>query len=202
VGTGIATVFKGIEYRSRHEAKWAAFMSSIGWEYTYEPFDGDGYIPDFIVYGDWPMFVEVKPVIALSEFVAEEAKVTKGLASFEKDVTIVGSTPVWSDGSLCYDGSYAAGWLGEYYDASIDGSTGFNWAAAAWSKCHTCGIYSVQHDYMNYVNRVCGHHNSGDDRICADGWTRPRRDPLEIADLKAKWAVATNEVKWRGRAAS
>jgi hypothetical protein len=31
----IPTVYRGIEYRSRLEAKWAAFCDRIGWRHTY-----------------------------------------------------------------------------------------------------------------------------------------------------------------------
>lgn len=34
--TGIPTVYKGIEYRSMLEARWAAFFDRIGWEHTYD----------------------------------------------------------------------------------------------------------------------------------------------------------------------
>jgi hypothetical protein len=74
--TGIQTLYKGTRYRSRLEARWAAFFDSLGWEAHYEPFDLDGWIPDFIVRGRsfWrdevgfltskvePVVVEVKPV--------------------------------------------------------------------------------------------------------------------------------------------
>lgn len=38
-----------ILFRSRIEAKWSYFFNVLKWEYTYEPFDLDGYIPDFII---------------------------------------------------------------------------------------------------------------------------------------------------------
>lgn len=60
----IATLYSGIEYRSRLEARWAAFFDEIGWRHTYEPFDGDGYIPDFLIHGTRPLLVEVKPAVA------------------------------------------------------------------------------------------------------------------------------------------
>lgn len=50
--TGIPTLFDGIEYRSRLEARWAAWFTRLGWDFTYEPFDGHGYVPDFLVKAD------------------------------------------------------------------------------------------------------------------------------------------------------
>ncbi len=43
------TLYKGILYRSRLEAKWACYFDQRGWQYTYEPFDLIGYSPDFTV---------------------------------------------------------------------------------------------------------------------------------------------------------
>lgn len=59
------TIYKGTKYRSRLEARWAAFFDLIGWRYQYEPFDLPGWTPDFIIYGseNRVLFVEVKPVV-------------------------------------------------------------------------------------------------------------------------------------------
>jgi hypothetical protein len=48
--------------RSRLEAKWAAFFDLCGWQWTYEPFDLPGWIPDFLI--DNSMLVEIKPLQA------------------------------------------------------------------------------------------------------------------------------------------
>ena len=60
----IPTLYQGIEYRSRLEARWAAMFDNIGWKFTYEPFDTNGYIPDFLIHGDRPMLVEIKPAVS------------------------------------------------------------------------------------------------------------------------------------------
>lgn len=47
---GITTIGpKGINFRSRLEARWAEFFTELGIEWDYEPIDLDGYIPDFII---------------------------------------------------------------------------------------------------------------------------------------------------------
>lgn len=59
----IPTTYKGIEFRSRLEAKWAAFFDLCGWRWEYEPCDFDGWIPDFqLLFGRQNPFIEVKPV--------------------------------------------------------------------------------------------------------------------------------------------
>lgn len=45
----IPTTYAGINFRSRLEAKWAAFFDLAGFEWEYEPFDLDGWTPDFLL---------------------------------------------------------------------------------------------------------------------------------------------------------
>jgi hypothetical protein len=97
---GIPTIYHGIEYRSRLEAKWAAFFEMLNWQFTYEPFDGNGYIPDFVIHGDKPMIVEVKPAVRPEDYYQETEKITKGLCGiWDERVMIVGVTPQlsWGD---------------------------------------------------------------------------------------------------------
>lgn len=57
------TVYGGRQYRSRLEAKWAAFFDRLGWQYEYEPIDLGGWSPDFALFGlGGPVYVEVKPI--------------------------------------------------------------------------------------------------------------------------------------------
>lgn len=41
------TRYNGVEFRSRLEARWAAFFDILGWEWRYEPVDLEGWTPDF-----------------------------------------------------------------------------------------------------------------------------------------------------------
>jgi hypothetical protein len=59
----IPTIYNGIAFRSRLEAKWARFFDLAGWRWEYEPFDLGGWIPDFVLVGEHPTLVEVKPII-------------------------------------------------------------------------------------------------------------------------------------------
>lgn len=64
----IPTVYNGIEFRSRLEAKWAAFFDMVGWKWEYEPIDLNGYIPDFVIAGSrHPIYVEIKPSLDATE---------------------------------------------------------------------------------------------------------------------------------------
>jgi hypothetical protein len=43
----IPTRYRDTEFRSRLEARWAAFADLAGWKWKYEPVDLNGWIPDF-----------------------------------------------------------------------------------------------------------------------------------------------------------
>lgn len=67
----IPTKYRNVQFRSRLEARWAAFFDKKYHSWQYEPIDLDGWIPDFIVkMPDAPMgvpqkslLIEVKPLM-------------------------------------------------------------------------------------------------------------------------------------------
>jgi hypothetical protein len=73
--SSIPTTYNGIRFRSRLEAKWAYIFDRLGWEWDYEPFDLNGWIPDFVIskcgslrkqipYDSVkPLVVEIKPIV-------------------------------------------------------------------------------------------------------------------------------------------
>lgn len=78
------TMYNGVQYRSRLEARWAAFFDLIGWQHEYEPIDLPGWSPDFRVVfqcghsecektegkrdGFHTLLVEVKPYFSIEQF--------------------------------------------------------------------------------------------------------------------------------------
>lgn len=58
----IPTTYAGVNFRSRLEARWAAFFDLCGWDWDYEPFDLAGWAPDFMLKGKVKALVEVKPI--------------------------------------------------------------------------------------------------------------------------------------------
>ena len=184
----IPTKYDGIEYRSRLEARWAAFMQNIGWNIVYEPFDGDGYIPDFLVQGDNPLLIEVKPASVAADYQAAVPKAERGLAAhWTHDILIVGSTP-FPTVSLGYGSQYPAGLLGEYAAAPFH--TGWIWDEAEWHQCTLCQSLNIHHTQVSYTGRPCGHWG-GNDYLGTP--------PTHI--MRSMWADACNDVRWRGTAA-
>lgn len=75
------TKYSGVMFRSRLEARWAAFFNVMGWEWKYEPVDLIGWSPDFYIEfpcghsecgGKHRLLVEVKPHSSVSQFEEHE----------------------------------------------------------------------------------------------------------------------------------
>lgn len=71
------TIYAGVLFRSRLEARWAAFFDLAGWKWEYEPLDLRNWTPDFMVTfpcrhsdcdGSHTLLVEVKPYFHLGDF--------------------------------------------------------------------------------------------------------------------------------------
>lgn len=62
--TGIPTRFKGVNFRSRLEAKWAHVFELLEWDWLYEPFDMEGWIPDFLIRSKCSedLLIDIKPI--------------------------------------------------------------------------------------------------------------------------------------------
>ena len=79
IRSGIPTTYEASRFRSRLEARWAAFFDLIGWSWVYEPFDANGYIPDFLITGKSPFLVEVGPCATPDQY---REKASKALSAF------------------------------------------------------------------------------------------------------------------------
>lgn len=60
----IPTIYNGTRFRSRLEARWAAFFDLAGVHWVYEPIDLNGWAPDFLLNVNAPVYAEVKPISA------------------------------------------------------------------------------------------------------------------------------------------
>lgn len=95
---GVETKVLGTTFRSRLEARWALMFTALGWDWEYEPFDADGYIPDFILVGPHPLIIEVKPfadtapMIPVAEHAARAIR-SAGIVGFDA-LAVLGSTPL------------------------------------------------------------------------------------------------------------
>jgi hypothetical protein len=199
--SGIRTHHHDTNFRSRLEARWAAFFDLVGWRWTYEPFDADGWIPDFLIHGDGALLVEIGPCIYKSDF---SEKASKALAAFPiregpeliqdpttdterlipqihppEHVTLVlgvDPTVLWTNDATRYD---FAGYL-------TDDGAAFGTGDAVWGYCPDCKRLCVTHDYGWYIHRPCGHYTGGDTGL-----------DVEPEELFRLWAKAGNRTQWR-----
>lgn len=91
------TSFNGVNYRSRLEAKWAAFFERCGWGHEYEPCDLLGWTPDFriVVLSGEAGLVEVKPIRdpwALQEPVAAACEAARAAKRTESMFILCGES--------------------------------------------------------------------------------------------------------------
>lgn len=95
---GIETKVLGTTFRSRLEARWALMFTALGWEWEYEPFDADGYIPDFVIVGPHPLVVEIKPCVDTLAMAPAAKRAASALLSAEivgfDALAVMGSTPL------------------------------------------------------------------------------------------------------------
>lgn len=88
--TAIPTTYRGIEFRSRLEAKWAIMFDLLDWEWEYEPIDLDGYIPDFHINFDRQnFFIEIKPAMRIEELQPAMDKATQALGEQRYETILV-----------------------------------------------------------------------------------------------------------------
>lgn len=152
---GIPTRYREGNFRSRLEARWAAFFDRLEWVWIYEPFDGDGWIPDFLVQGPAPFLVEVGPCILASDYFTKA----------EKPLTDGRLTLVLGTGPLPLDSDEAG--------LSTQPSTEF----AHWAWCGECQRVCLWRA-DDFTARPCGHGTPADDshlsyvheRFLLDGW--------------------------------
>ena len=114
----IETKYAGTIFRSRLEARWAAFFDTLGWNWIYEPFDLDGWSPDFLLKPISPkragVLVEVKPITVFCQNTADQ--ITKSLfkTNNELEPMLVGLEPIFYD-ETWENGGSKIGWLAERF---------------------------------------------------------------------------------------
>ena len=171
---GIPTSYGGIDFRSRTEARWAAFFDLCGGTWDYEPLDLRGYIPDFVVYFFEPLIVEVKGgALTIDALMAHAGKIDR--SGWEGEAVIVGATP------------------GKHPEIGIgndNGKKGFglSWAPMMFQRCQSCARLSMYHSVGSYHCR-----NNG----CSDGDHCLRDEATE-----PYWREACNMTRWMPKSMS
>jgi len=176
----IPTMYRGRQYRSRLEARWAAFFDLMEFRHEYEPFDLGSWSPDFLLpSGHDPaefvgVLAEVKPVQAFDERVALRMcqAVTDNKMNERVMLLLLGVSPWIGESGRC-----CIGWM-------LTRRDGFKSLAIIWE---------VQRDRPVFRPLAW----RADQNYPTDG-----KYYAGYADYTMRlWAEATNAVQWRGRGA-
>lgn len=200
--SAIPTTFAGRRYRSRLEARWAAFFTLLEWPFEYEPVDFNGWIPDFVLMGARRVFVEVKPVEIFPENIADEVDRSGCIDEILLVGTVMQRSEEFNQPSI--------GWLGEI-DPELDGvKVNRIWQSSVvgcWSG-QTAGEKNEATRLAPIGNprRIlgfCGEMGYWRDRITGfyDGGCYG-----SVSDQSERiyrlWQEAGNVVQWKGRSAA
>lgn len=187
----IPTNYNGVRFRSRLEAKWAAFFDRCNWRWSYEVNDFDGYIPDFLLHFRIPVFVEVKPLqwddSESDAEILQEVRTKFAHSGVRGELLTLGSFVL-----TCEDNDskkpllhHRLG-LSMEIDAQGDGVTPWDWAFAFY--CSHCGNFSFASESMSYHCRARGCYSERDGKDHIAGW-----------ETDFDWRRACSEVQWRPR---
>lgn len=189
----IPTVYGGRQYRSRLEAKWAAFFDLCGWQAEYEPFDLGEWSPDFLIKGaDRDVLVEVKPITALDRDVSHKMIRGATAGNFTGELLLLGTSPIFEHSG--YALRPFLGWLGEIIYDSVPTQWGFShepcpfaWYTQQPQKIDFCS------ESMSFHGRLSGFYDGG-------SWGDAIPDETERVDrIQKAWNRAANVVQWHPR---
>ena len=182
----IETKYTGTIFRSRLEARWAAFFDVLGWSWVYEPFDLDGWLPDFLLKPSSPhragVLVEVKPITEFCEDTANQIGESLFKTNNKLEPLLVGLEPLFYDETWeRWEGS-KIGWLAERYDHPHCVE------AWAWGRAPLRDFLMPQndpgrdwglladfcHEEQDYTGRMTNYHEGNfgymSPNICRDYW--------------------------------
>lgn len=167
----IPTRYNGRQYRSRLEARHAAFYDLLGFDFEYEPLDLNGWIPDFAIRGkETTLLVEVKPI---SEFDQQTFQKMRSASRWEQsweqstELLLVGA--YLGQSTYCED-TITLGWLEENEQAVI----------GMWN-----GKYGLCSDLNSYRDRISEAYLGG-------RWGYANQD-----EIRSLWAEAGNIVQYK-----
>jgi hypothetical protein len=205
----IPTKYNGIQFRSRLEATWAAFFDRLGWKWEYEPFDTNGWIPDFVLL--FPMqqrvLVEVKPATSKEELLEPLNKINRsGYDQALYSALVVGASPFAPHPSGCVTlglGRDTSRILRRsnfvrFPDGRIEGSEkttvreapagGLDFIWTFFNEGESATSYGFGHSPIKYkTNTICS---------SVSQWPSTPVSSADTKYLRGYWAEAKNEVQW------
>lgn len=178
------TEYKGISFRSRLEARWAAMFDILGWTWEYEPECDGFYIPDFLLHGPrgQRVYVEVKPMATfLGDRPAIVAKARDAIGTEELLLILTDEFPH----GVCFDVA-AIGFL--------DGPDVEDFAILFQPGARHHGLeFDFGCAFGSWVGKLTGAY---------DGNALFESTMVSKGDLLQLWSRAGNAIQWKPRALS
>ncbi len=159
--SAIPTKYNGVMFRSRLEAKWAAFFDLSGFNWEYEPIDFHGWIPDFVIRGaKEKVYVEIKPIDSFD--IEQWTRLKKYLPYVDGEILLLGNFVAFAKDAP-YDGTCTSGWLmekGSLLNDLNDKSETLD--QMVWSfNTSANNDLDFAHLWLSYEGRVSGINKSG-----------------------------------------
>lgn len=183
----IPTKYNNVQFRSRLEARWAAFFDILEWTWEYEPCDFNGWIPDFLLKSDFPIFVEVKPIYNFPQDIADEIE----KSGCTEDCLIVGMALDSPKNSSYY--GVQIGWK-----RVVDNEEAFSLESADLVSPVYKNWFEVVFTLDKYKKITfdgAPGHSPGIVRF-TDGWDDYGSQGLE-KEVQRLWKMAGNKVQWK-----
>lgn len=172
--SGIPTQLGGVNFRSRLEAKWANVFTALGWDWSYEPFDLPGWVPDFLIRcgGKRDLLIDIKPIARFDvEPIELFEKMNRAVGESQYDLAVFGIEPVITDDD------YLIGWI----KADLDYEEPFDWCRLVSVRQDRIGINQVE---LGWCDFITGEH-------CKYGlW------PEHEKFIASVFSAALNAVQW------
>lgn len=184
---GIPNSYKGRNYRSLLETRWAIMFEKLGWQAEYEPFELNGWIPDFILIGKKEsLLVEVKPFSHFDQYADAIIKIENGVRGTEyesSEVLLLGIDPARRIDFWPYP---MLGWMGEWI-GDIDDDDVYRREyseARIWQS--SSGLFGICSSVFSYHDRM----NDLEWKDCGDG-------DHEVSIITKMWADAGSQTQWK-----
>lgn len=202
----IPTKYKNIQFRSRLEATWASFFDKLHWKWEYEPFDLNGWIPDFVIKGKKnQILVEIKPI---DQFDLETAKkIYRASLEYKKtgkefEILLLGYCLLEEiPGVYAYE--IALGWI---YDSANEWDMKSEWnntEFTIWER--STSSTQIRHkykigfadSYANYTCRITDEHTKGGHFLSF--YKSESHDDYEeiLGFIQRSWAISKNRTQWK-----
>ena len=172
------TKYAGVAFRSRLEARWAAFFDLVGWAWQYEPSDDAGWVPDFMLV-ESSIPVEVKPlewssIWAMARDTTHKPELAKVRESDRPSALVLGVYP-FAEGDKAVVGAYLTK-FDDYppFAAAL--------ACSGRGKLDLWGESRVEFLYL----------------ASGEGTFRNEKSLAPFAAVNAAWREAGNRTQWRG----